>query len=63
MMNRKLRQSPLILVSLVALLSASGLFIRAASARLDPPIVDVIPSQAYINQDVLVTARINVVEC
>jgi hypothetical protein len=54
------RLSTVVLITLTALLSLTGLFIKNACGRLLNPEADVIPPEAYIGQQVDVKAKISV---
>jgi hypothetical protein len=62
-MRRKTYLSTTVLIILTALFSLAGLCPKIALCKLEPPEVDVIPSEAQVGQQVLVNATINIAEC
>ena len=50
-------------VTSALLLSITSFGAKNASAKLTDPIVEVIPSDAYVNQQVLVQAEISIETC
>jgi len=62
-MRRKACLSTIVLIILTALFSLVGFPPKIAMCKIEPPEVDVIPSEAHIGQQVLVKAKINVAVC
>ena len=62
-MRRKACLSTIVLIILTALFSLVGFPPKIAMCKIETPEVDVIPSEAYIGQQVLVKAKINVAVC
>jgi len=62
-MKREVSSSAMALIALATIFSLTGLLVRDSSCMLSDPVVDVIPPEVCVGQQVLVKAKISVISC
>lgn len=62
-MKREVPSSAMVLIALATIFSLTGLLVSDSSCMLSYPVVDVIPPEVCVGQEVLVKARIDVLDC